>query len=93
MLELIGLTITGVATAVGYLRTRSFVSRRLRYVDAAQRGAMPWLFGGVATMVAAPVVWVLPLVGAGAALLFGAGVGVGAAAGARRIRQRLQAPA
>lgn len=33
MLELIGLLAAAGASGVGYLRTRDFVVRRLRYVD------------------------------------------------------------
>jgi hypothetical protein len=49
------------------------------------------LVGVAATAVAAPVVWLLPLVGGGTALLFGGGVAMGVAAGARDIRKRLGA--
>ena len=38
---------------------------------------------------AAPLVWILPIVGSGTALLFGVGVGAGVAAGAKDIRRRL----
>ncbi len=89
MFELIGLIATGAATAGGYLQSRGFVRRRLQYVDLVQRAGVPVMAGAAAAVVAAPVVAVLPLVGAGTALLFGAGVGAGVAAGARDIRRRL----
>jgi hypothetical protein len=38
---------------------------------------------------ATPIVWLLPLVGGGTALLFGGGVAMGVSAGARDIRKRL----
>lgn len=89
MLELIGLLATGAATALGYLKSRDFVQRRLTYVEAVHRTGAPLLAGVLAAAVAIPAVWVLPLVGTGTALLFGAGVGAGVAAGARGIRRRL----
>lgn len=86
MFELIGLVVTGIAAIGGYVKTRSFVKRRLRYVDAAQKPAAPVIAGAAAAVIAAPVVAVLPFVGAPAAIIFGVGVGVGTRAGARDIR-------
>src|SRR5690606_38047878 len=60
-----------------------FVSERLRYVDAAHKPSAPLLAGLAATAVAAPVVWLLPIVGTGTALAFGAAVGLGTRAGAK----------
>ena len=76
------------ATAFGYLQTRSFVRRRLAYVDAVHNGAVPVLAGAAAFAVALPVVGILPLIGTGTALLFGAGVGAGVSAGSRDTRRR-----
>jgi hypothetical protein len=87
--ELIGLIATGAATAGGYSQSRGFVRRRLKYVDLVQSAGAPVIAGAAAAVVAAPVVALLPLVGAGTALLFGAGVGAGVAAGAKDIRRRL----
>jgi hypothetical protein len=89
MLELLTLIAAGSAAGVGYVRSRSFVARRLRYVDAVQSPAAPIVAAVAATVVAAPVVWVVPLVGAGTAILFGAAVGAGTRAGVRRIRRAL----
>ena len=89
MFELIGLIATGAATAGGYFQSRGFVRRRLKYVDLVQKAGAPVIAGAAAAVVAAPVVALLPLVGAGTALLFGAGVGAGVAAGAKDIRRRL----
>jgi hypothetical protein len=36
-------------------------------------------------------VWLLPLVGGGTAILFGAGVALGVSSGAREIRKRISA--
>ena len=60
---------------------------RLRYVDAVQKPVAPVIAGVVGALLAAPVVWLLPFVGTGTALLFGASVAVGVAAGAKDIRR------
>jgi hypothetical protein len=83
MIELI---IVGAVGVLGYMKSRDFVTRRLRYVDAAARPSAPLLAGAAATVVALPVVAVLPMVGAGAALVFGTAVGLGTRAGANRVR-------
>lgn len=89
MLELIGLAATTALTVVGYYQARSYVQRRLQYVDAVHAFWAPLIAGIGACLVAAPVVALLPVVGAGTALLFGLGVGAGVAAGARSIRRRI----
>jgi hypothetical protein len=91
MLELLGVLIAVGATAFGYLRSRSFVASRLRFVDAVQHPIAPFVAGGAALLIAAPVTWLLPVVGGGTALLFGGAVGLGTRAGVRRIRQALPA--
>jgi hypothetical protein len=91
MLELIGLAATGAATFFGYTRSRSFVRRRLAFVEAVHRAGAPVVAGAAAAVAAAPLVWALPLIGTGTALLFGAAVGVGVRAGARDSRPRLPA--
>jgi hypothetical protein len=83
--------IAGGSTLVGYWQARQFTQNKLRYVDAVHKAAVPVLVGVAAAAVAAPVVWLLPLVGGGTALLFGGGVAMGVAAGARDIRKRLGA--
>ena len=64
---LISLGAAAGAGFAGYVGSKDFTLRKLRFVDA----------GAIAAVVAAPVVWLLPLVGAGTALLFGAGVALG----------------
>lgn len=86
MLELIGLVAAAGAAGVGYVRSRAFVAHRLRYVEAAQSPAAPLVAAAAAVTVAAPIVWVLPVLGTGTALLFGVAVGAGTRAGARVIR-------
>jgi hypothetical protein len=89
MLEVLGLVVAGGATAFGYVRSRSFVVRRLRFVDAVRSPAAPIVAGVTAAALAVPVVWVLPIIGGGTALLFGAGVGAGTRAGVRALRRSL----
>jgi hypothetical protein len=84
MLELIAVTAVGIA---GYIKSRNFVHRRLRYVDDIQKPIAPLVAAGVAAAVAAPIVAVLPIVAGGTALVFGAAVGMGTRTGARRIRE------
>ncbi len=85
MIALIVMLVAGTATFFGFRQTRRFVRNRLRYVDAVHSGKAPFVAGAAATLVAGPVVMVLPWVGAGTALLFGLGVGSGFAAGAKDI--------
>lgn len=89
MVGLVGLTAAAGAAGFGYIRSKSFVARRLRYVDAVQSRAAPIVAGVAATAVAAPVVWVLPIVGAGTALAFGIATGVGTRAGVKQIRRMI----
>jgi hypothetical protein len=90
MLELFGLLLTGGAVVTGYLSSRDFVRRRLRFVDAVQERKAPVVAGSVAALIAAPVVWILPLVGTGTALLFGASIAMGVRRGAKDIRRMLR---
>ncbi len=87
LLGAIGIAVSGGAAVAGYLKSRDFVVRRLRFVDAARNPAAPWLAGAAAGIAAAPVVWLLPVIGGGTAVLFGAAVGVGARAGIKRIER------
>jgi UDP-N-acetylmuramyl pentapeptide phosphotransferase/UDP-N-acetylglucosamine-1-phosphate transferase len=87
--SLTGLAITIAATLFGYWQARQFTQNKLQFVDAVHRSTTPIIAGIGAVAVAAPVVWLLPLVGVGTAILFGSGVAMGVAAGARDIRKRL----
>lgn len=86
---LAGFAITAAATLIGYWQAKQFTQNRLRFVDGVHKAGVPVLVGLAAACIAAPVVWFLPLVGTGTALLFGAGVGMGVSAGARDIRRRI----
>lgn len=88
MFELIGFAATIAAAGFGFIRSRSFVRRRLAYVDAVHRTGTPFLAGIAAALVAMPLVAFIPLVGGATAILFGTSVGFGVAAGSRDARHR-----
>ena len=89
MFTLISMAIAIAIAAFGYLSARSFVQEKLRFVDAVHHFAVPLIVGVAAMLIATPVVWLLPLVGKGTAILFGLGVGAGVSSGARDIRRRI----
>ena len=91
MLNFISFLATLSLALFGYWQSRQFTRTKLRFVDSVHRMSAPVMAGVVATLIAAPVVWLLPLVGAGTALAFGASVAMGVAAGARDIHKRLGA--
>ena len=86
----------GFASAVGvsmfgYWQARQFTQNKLRFVDGVHKMGVPLLAGLGAALVATPIVWILPLVSTGTALLFGLGVALGVSAGAKEIRKRIGA--
>lgn len=83
------LAIAGGSALFGYWQARQFTQNKLRYVDGVHKAIVPVIAGLAAVVIAAPVVWLVPLVGGGTALLFGGGVAMGVSAGARDIRKRL----
>ena len=86
---LLGLAITAVATVFGYWSAKQFTQNKLRFVDAVHKASAPILAGIGATIIAIPIVAIVPLIGAGTAILFGASVALGVNAGARDIRKRI----
>jgi hypothetical protein len=85
---MITLAIAFAAAAFGYLQTRGFVRRKLAYVDAVHTGIAPVIAGVAAAALAMPVAGLLPFIGGGTALLFGASVGAGVASGSKDARFR-----
>lgn len=83
-LALIG---TLFASYMGYGTARRFVRDRLRYVDSAQSPGAPLIAGFLAAVIAAPVVWLIPFVGAGTAVAFGVAVALGVRSGAADIKR------
>jgi hypothetical protein len=83
MLELLAAGIAGVSAVFAHVKSRKFVGRRLRYTTIVEKPGLG-LFAGVgATVLAAPVVAVLPIVAAGTAIAIGVGVGTGVALGVK----------
>jgi hypothetical protein len=84
---LLWLGVTGAASVFGYIKSRQFVRRRLRFVDSVQNPGVPLLAGGVAGLAALPIVAIAPVVGPVAAVVFGVGVGAGVLHGARDVKR------
>ncbi len=89
MLTLLTLGIAGAAGILGHTRARSFVGRRLRFTSLVEKPYLGIAAGVTAAVVASPVAALLPLVGAGTAIVFGAGAGTGAALGAKDAKRPL----
>jgi hypothetical protein len=83
MFELLALGVAGVTSVWGHVTSRRFVGRRLRYTTIVEKPALGLWAGVGATVLAAPVVAVLPIVGAGTAIAIGIGVGTGVALGVK----------
>lgn len=86
MLELLWLGVTGAAVIGGFVLTRDFVRRRLRFVDAVQAPWWPFAVAGVVAVVAWPFA-LLPVVTKMTAALTAIAAGFGAASGAREVRR------
>lgn len=85
MLELIALGAAGAAGVFGHVKSKDFISRKLRYTKIAEK---PAVGVGLATgAVTAVAVAALPLVTMLPAVVVGAGVGTGVAAGIKRARR------
>jgi hypothetical protein len=78
--------LTLAAGLAGYLLTRGFVSRRLRFVDAVQSRFAPLVAAMTATLVTWPLT-LLPAITLTTTIVFGIGAGFGTATGARRVRR------
>ena len=77
---MIGLLLGVTALVGGFVVSRRFVRRRLRFVDAVQNPVAPLIAGVVATAIALPVT-ILPVATVLTAIAFGIGVGSGVASG------------
>ena len=84
MVEMI---VAGTLGVAGHLKSKNFVQKRLRYTSWIEKPALGLAAGVATTLVAAPLVAVLPVLGVGTAIALGAGVGTGVAVGARRARR------
>ncbi|MGH7713561.1 MAG: hypothetical protein ACREOG_19895 [Gemmatimonadaceae bacterium] len=86
---LISFVAATAAVIFGFSVARNFTRSRLRYVDAVNHPLTPIAAGIGACVLGAVVVPLLPFVGLGTAMAFGASVGLGVASGAREIRRAL----
>ncbi len=86
VLELI---VGGVAGFFGHRKSKDFVRRRLRYTRVVEKSSVRvgLAAGAVTAVAAAPVVVIVPVIGASAALITAAGVGSGVALGVRQARK------
>ena len=87
MLELIALGVMGTAGVASHVKSRKWVRRRLRFTEWVEKPGLGLAAGVVTTIAAAPLVGMLPFVGAGAAVAIGAGVGTGVHLGAKDARE------
>ena len=79
MFGLLAFALSTAAVIIGFTQAKDFVARRLRYVDAVRSPLAPVVAGIGAALIAAPIVWLLPIVGAGSAIAFGLSVALGVA--------------
>lgn len=87
MFGLLAAGIAGVAGVYGHIKSRHFVGRRLRYTSVVEKPALGLWAGVGATILAAPVVALLPVVGGGTAIAVGLGVGTGVAVGVQDAKE------
>ena len=87
-LDLISLGVSGAAAVYGYIKSRKFVRSKLRFVDAIQNPAVPWV-AGIGTAIAASALSVLPLISIPllASMIVGVGVGTGVLHGSRDVKR------
>jgi hypothetical protein len=83
MFGLLAAGIAGASGVFGHIKSRHFVGQKLRYTSIVEKPLLGVWAGVGATVVAAPVVAVLPIVGAGTAIAIGAGIGTGVALGVK----------
>ncbi len=83
----IGLVVTVVAATFMFETARQFVRRKLRFVDGVYNPLVPWAAAGAALLIATPVVWLLPVVGAGTGMAVAAATGLGTASGVRALKR------
>ena len=79
--------VMGVAAVGGHIKSKDFVKRKLRFTKVVETPAVGLIAGAATAVAAAPLVAVLPVLGAGTALALGAGVGTGVHIGARKARE------
>lgn len=86
---LIWLGVSGGGALYGYIKSRQFVRRKLRFVDAIQNPVVP-VAAGLATGIAAAalsMVPLMPIITVGTGVLVGLGVGTGVLHGSRDVKR------
>ena len=91
MIELLLIGAAAGGIGAGYVKVRSFVRDRLRFVDAIHDKRAHVAAGVVATLAAGPIVWLLPVIGGGTALAFGVGVGLAISHGSKDVQRSQRA--
>ena len=87
LFSLIGLVVTAAGGIFAYGLAREYVRNRLRFVDAVRHPLAPWITWFAATVVLLPIVAILPLVGAGTAILVGGAAGLGTSSGVKALKR------
>jgi uncharacterized membrane protein len=82
---LIAIASTVVAGLGGYFLARTFVRRRLRFVDAIRSPAAPLVAGAVAFLLALLPAALLPILTTTTAVVFGIGTAFGTASGVKAL--------
>ena len=77
----------GAVGVYGHIKSRDFVGQKLRYTSLVEKPMLGVWAGVGTTVIMAPVVALLPFVGAGAAIAVGAGVGTGVALGVKDTKE------
>lgn len=88
-MSMIGLGVAGVAGLFGHVKSKNWVSRKLRYTSIVEKPATALgLASGGATAVAVGALGVLPFVAVPVlpAVIVGLGVGTGVAVGVKKAR-------
>jgi hypothetical protein len=85
-MRLIYLGLFIAAGVIGFSIARTFVRRRLRFVDGIYSPAAPWLAGLAAAVIAWPIA-VLPLITTAMTTMFGIGAGLGTASGVKALKR------
>lgn len=87
LFSLIGLVATAAGGIFAFGLAREYVRNRLRYVDVVRHPLAPWVTWFVATLLLLPLVAILPLVGAGTAVLVGGAAGLGTSSGVKALKR------
>ena len=82
----INMMIVAAVAMVGFVIAKTFVRRRLRFVDAIYSPLAPLTVGVLMAALAWPLA-ILPIITGTTAVIFGIGAGVGTASGVRALKR------